>query len=310
MNIIERTAIGMAAAWLRHSPVTRGRWRIIAAALPLLRREGDTLGTRLVRTRHGFLFHADLGDWLGQYVYLTGDYEPATARVIASLLNHRDHFADVGANAGFFTLLGAQAVGPEGRVVSFEPLPGMRERVRANLRANGFQNVTLYDCALSDREDTLTFHEGPAGHKGVSSLREIANAAARFEVTTRPMDALMAEIGPLRLAKIDVEGAEHKVLQGMQRIIETWRPYLLLEITDGFLRALGSSAIELASDLVTRGYHMYAITERGLRPMTPDQAAVEKQYNALFAPEPIEPGWTGLDALRARKRTAGLPSGT
>lgn len=304
MNLMERAAIAMAAAWLRHSPFSRGRWRIVRAALPVLRRSGEQLGLRLVETRHRFLFHADLGDWLGQYVYLTGDYEPATARVIATLLRPGDHFADVGANAGFFTLLGAQAVGIEGRVFSFEPLPAMRERLCTNLQANGFANVSLYDFAVSDREDTLTFHEGPAGHKGVSSLREIEGAAGHFQVRTRPMDALMDEIAPLRLAKIDVEGAEHLVVRGMRRIIETCRPYLLLEITDGFLRALGSDAVQLASDVVAHGYHMYAITEKGLRPMTAAQAAQEKQYNALFTPAPIEPGWVGLDALRAHERSS------
>ncbi|MEO1766699.1 FkbM family methyltransferase [Thiobacter aerophilum] len=304
MKLTEKTAILAAAAWLRHSPVTRGRWRIIAATLPLLRRQGDRLGTRLVKTRHGFRFHADLGDWLGQYVYLTGDYEPATARVIASLLRPGDHFADVGANAGFFTLLAAQAVGLEGRVFSFEPLPALRDRLEADLKLNGYRNVTLYDFALSDREDTVTFHEGPAGHKGVSSLRAIADAAARFEVKTRPMDALIEEVTPLRLVKIDVEGAEHRVVRGMARIIETDRLYLLMEITDGFLRALGSNAVELACDVVARGYYMYAITEKGLRPMKPKQAAQENQYNALFAPETIEPGWIGLDAVRYRARRA------
>lgn len=286
MNILERMAVTTAAAWLRHSPITRGRWRLVAATLPILRRHGSRLGNRLVRTRHGFLFHADLGDWLGQYVYLTGNYEPATARVIAGLLRPGDHFADIGANAGFFTLLGAQAVGPAGKVFSFEPLPAMRARIRTDVKANGFANVQIHDFAVSDTEGTLVFHEGPEGHKGVSSLRAIANAAARFEVQTRPLDALADDLAPLRLVKIDVEGAEHRVVQGMRHIIETQRPYLLVEITDEFLRGLDSDAVSLARDVVTQGYAMYAITDAGLCRVAPEEAGREKQYNALFAPEP------------------------
>lgn len=285
MNLLEKATVTAAAAWLRHSPIRHGRWRVIAQALPILRRHGRCLGNRLVRTRHGFLFNADLGDWLGQYVYLTGTYEPPTARVIQGLLRPGDRFADIGANAGFFTLHAALAVGASGRVFSFEPLPAMRARLQLNVELNAFRNVLLYDFAVADREGKLTFFEGPEGHKGISSLREIENPASKFQVRTRPLDSLAAQVAPLRMVKIDVEGAEHRVLLGMQRIIESQRPYLLLEITDAFLRPFGSDAISLAHDVVRRGYRMYAITEAGLKQMTPEDAADDRQYNALFAPE-------------------------
>lgn len=291
MKPMEKTLLTLAAGYLRHTPLRRGRWRIIAAALPVLRQQGGELGARRVRTRHGFSFHADLGDWLGQYVWLTGDYEPATAHLIARLLRPGDRFADIGANAGFFTLLAARVVGPSGRVFSFEPVPAMGRRLLADVAANGLSNVTLFEIAVSDREDNLTFHEGPAGHKGVSSLRDIANAAAHFQVKTLPLDTMAQTIGPLRLAKIDVEGAEHKVITGMGHIIARHRPYLLLEMTDAYLRAMGSDAVRLAGDLVARGYRMYAITDQGLDPMDPSQAAREAQYNALFAPEAVPVHW-------------------
>jgi FkbM family methyltransferase len=287
MNQLARSAVAAAALYLRTSPIASARWRVIARFLPVLRKHGASLGEKIVRTRYGFRFRADLGDWLGQYVYLTGTYEPPTARIISALLRPGDRFADIGANSGFFTLLAASRVGTTGKVISFEPVPSMRARLLDNVHLNGFGNVEAHDIALSDRCDTLTFYVGPEGHKGVSSLRVIENPGARLQVKTVPLDDMADEVGHLRLAKIDVEGAEQKVLKGMQRITEKHRPFLLLEITDAFLRAMGDDAVSLAEGLVAKGYLMYAITESGLCPMTPQQAAEQRQYNALFAPEPV-----------------------
>lgn len=287
MNLLTRLAVAAAALYLRTSPIAAGRWRVIPRFLPQLRTHGATLGERIVRTRHGFRFRADLGDWLGQYVYLTGTYEPPTARIISALLRPGDRFADIGANSGFFTMLAASRVGATGKVISFEPVPSMRARLLDNVRLNGFTNVETHDVALSDHCDTLTFYVGPEGHKGVSSLRVIDNPGAQLQVKTMPLDAMADPLGRLRLAKIDVEGAEQKVLMGMQHITEEHRPFLLIEITDAFLRAMGDDAVSLAEGLTTKGYLMYAITESGLCPMTPQQAAEQGQYNALFAPEPV-----------------------
>src|SRR5262245_28883505 len=89
------------AYYLRRSPWERGRWRLLNAALPLSRSVLRERRYRTVRTRHGFRLRVNLGDWLGRHVYLTGDYEPQTARLISSLLRPGDLFVDVGANIGF-----------------------------------------------------------------------------------------------------------------------------------------------------------------------------------------------------------------
>lgn len=132
MNLVTRFQLALAAAYLRYSPLDLGKWRLFSHFLARLRAHGDTLGERRARTRYGFRFKADLGDWLGQYVYLTGHHEPATARIIAHLLGPGDTFIDVGANSGFFTLLAASRVGPTGRVYAFDPLPSMRRRLQAS----------------------------------------------------------------------------------------------------------------------------------------------------------------------------------
>jgi len=287
MNFLNRLYLATTSFYLRRSPIPLGRWRLLNQLLPILREHGKELGERVVKTRYRFQYIADLGDWLGQFVYLTGVYEPPTAQVIFELLKPGDTFIDVGANSGFFTLLASRRVGSAGRVLSFEPVPSMRKRLLANISLNAMGNVIAHDVALSNTEGTLPLYEGPEGHKGISSLRHIDNAALTIEVEIRPLDTFKGDLSELKLVKIDVEGAEQMVLEGMSDIINTHHPYIVIEITDDYLRAFGHTATQLADHLVEKGYRMYAIRDTGLVPMQPGQAADDDQFNALFAYTPV-----------------------
>lgn len=283
MNSLNKLMLVFASFYLRSSTFYFGRWRLINYFLPMLRECGSLMGEKVVRTRYGFRYKADLGDWLGQYVYLTGVYEPPTAHIISKLLSPGDTFIDVGANSGFFTLLASSQVGPTGRVLSFEPLPSMRQRLKDNIFLNSMNNVAVYEVALSNKVGDVTFFEGPQGHKGLSSLRPINEATTTLSVKTQTLDELVASTHRIRLVKIDVEGAEQLVLQGMANLIAQHRPYLIIEITDQYLKPFGHSAKELSDSLCSLGYRMYKITAKGAIEISPDQAADEDQYNALFS---------------------------
>ena len=290
VNPFSRLAITAASFYLRQTPIPYGRWRLIRRFLPELRKNGHELGERLVRTRYDFKFSADLGDWLGQYVYLTGVYEPPTARVIAKLLEPGDTFIDVGANSGFFTLLASKRVGPAGRVLSFEPVPSMHKKLLENISVNGMNNISVQDTALSKAEGTLPLFEGPQGHKGISSLRQIENSSATLQVRTLPLDSFSNTLSSVKLIKIDVEGAEQLVLEGMTNILNKYHPYFVIEITDDYLRAFGHTAVRLANFIREFGYRMYKVGPKGLVLMKPEQAADDEQFNALFACTPIPEG--------------------
>jgi FkbM family methyltransferase len=283
MNSLNKLMLAFASFYLRSSTFDFGRWRLSHHFLPMLRKGGSLMGERVVSTHYKFRYKADLGDWLGQYVYLTGVYEPPTAHVISTLLNPGDTFIDVGANSGFFTLLASRQVGPTGRVLSFEPLPSMRRRIMENLSINGMENVTLYGVALSNSVGEVTFYEGPQGHKGLSSIRPIGEASTILQVPTMQLDDLADKVQSVKLIKIDVEGAEQLVIQGMANLIAQHHPNLIIEITDQYLKPFGHSAQGLSDSLCSLGYRMYKITTKGLIETSPDRAADEDQYNALFS---------------------------
>jgi len=282
MNPLNKLMLSLVAFYLRSSEFDFGRWRLNSHFLPMLREGGYLMGERVVNTRYGFRYKADLGDWLGQYVYLTGVYEPPTAHVISTLLSPGDTFIDVGANSGFFTLLASRRVGSMGRVLSFEPLPSMRARITGNLGLNKMENVTLYGAALSNAVGEIQFYEGPKGHKGLSSMRPIEESTT-LQVPTMPLDDLAGSIPSVKLIKIDVEGAEQLVIEGMEKLLDQHHPYLIIEMTDQYLKAFGHSAEGLSTILRRTGYNMHKITPDGLIEMLPGQANNEPQYNALFS---------------------------
>jgi FkbM family methyltransferase len=250
-----------------------------------MRRLGPSMGTRLVRTRFGFRFQADLADWLGQYVYLTGEYEPLTAALFEHLLGPGDTMLDVGANAGFFSLLCARLVGPDGRVFAFEPIPSVRRQLEANIALNDARQARVKAVAASDRTGTLTMFEGPEGHKGISSLRPLSESSGKLEVQTVAIDDLDNEIGgPIRCVKIDVEGAEMLALLGMQKLLARDRPYLIVEFTDASLRSFGHSVRQMAGWLADREYSVFRIEEPGLIPLNPDDPSLPWQFNVLAVP--------------------------
>lgn len=283
-HYLTRSAIRLVAFYLRWTPLMRGRWRLISFALPGLRREGRAMGRRIVRCRHGFRFNADLGDWLGQYVYLMGVYEPPTAEVISALIEPGDTVLDVGANAGFFTLLASRRAGSQGKVLAFEPIPGVRAALQANLDLNRVRNVTVFDRAASDRSGVITIYEGPEGHKGLSSLRPLERASRKLEIQALAIDDLLAELPPVRFVKIDVEGAELSALIGMQALIRRDRPYLVIEFTDQYLRGFGHSGEMLGQWLSDQGYTLFEISDTGLSALTGPVEGLPKQFNALCLP--------------------------
>lgn len=286
---MRRVAVELVALGLRRAPFERGRWRVIPPALRWARAALPGQSVRTVRTREGFRLAVRLGDWLGRHVFVTGEYEPDTARVIRGLLRPGGRFVDVGANVGYFSLLAARRVGPAGRVYAFEPVEPTRRALERNLGLNRAANVTVRPEALSDRAGEVSFFVGPDDHRGTSSLRPLEDAGNRVTVPQARLDDLLPPGERIDVIKIDVEGAEHLALAGMVGCLRRDRPSLVVEVTDKFLREMGSSAGQLCGFLSGLGYRMFSIDYAGLHPFDPG-GPFPGQFNALFTTrDPLPP---------------------
>lgn len=163
----------------------------------------------------GWQYRCDLRHLIAREISLTGRYAPAETAAVRELLPAGGTFVDVGANVGYFACLAARRVGPGGRVVALEPDPRMVAELRANLALNRFSaHVVEAAAAEGPGIARLAEYRPEDGNWGTSALR----AEGLRPVELIGLDALLDRLGiqHVDLVKVDVEGAEDRVLKGMQ----------------------------------------------------------------------------------------------
>lgn len=141
---------------------------------------------------------------------------------------------DVGANKGQMALLFASLVGPDGRVVAFEPAPDVFARLRENLSLNGLDCVHPVQVAAADEEGELTFAydpERPTQGKLLDvELTLRLDSADTITVPARPLDSVLDDEPPPDVVKLDVEGAAASALRGATRILDEVGPAIYIEL--------------------------------------------------------------------------------
>ena len=165
--------------------------------------------------------------------YALGVAEPVVQRVLQEHLAPGDTFYDVGANVGFFSLLGARLVGPEGIVVSFEPAKQTADVLRKNVRLNNFEHICVIQRAVSDEVGTVDLLVGPLSQTAhLAGTAPVADAEVAEQVQVATIDALTeaGEIPAPTFIKMDIEGAELAALRGMRQTLSRHRPTLLCEL--------------------------------------------------------------------------------
>jgi FkbM family methyltransferase len=190
----------------------------------------------------------DLRDSYVSFGCLTGNYEYAETRFVLDHLSAGDHFIDIGANVGWFTLLAARKVGATGKVTSFEPRTTIFKMLQRSVLENGLSNVvTLHNCALGDTKRTmwLTWATDTLnGGEAHLSDRPSQNAACSEATSVQTLDD-MALWPKVAVVKIDAEGAEPIIVRGAQRFLQRDRPIVVCEVNQMQLGAFGASIHEL-----------------------------------------------------------------
>lgn len=164
-----------------------------------------------------------------------GTYEPQLAAAVGRFVRAGSVVYDLGANVGHAALLLARAVGPAGRVIAFEPLPGNLERLRRAISLNGLDpQVDVVPAAVGERSRDGSFLVHASG--GMGRLEDGAERTAGF-VSSIPVDVVGLDDFVFRrsnpapsLVKIDLEGGEGLALRGMTRLLSEGRPVLLVEL--------------------------------------------------------------------------------
>jgi FkbM family methyltransferase len=167
---------------------------------------------------------------------------------------------DVGANIGFYALMAAARVGPEGRVFAFEPAHGTCELLRKSAKANALENIEVFECAASDRVGMVGYESDDSNGRISHEDRE----SMAIQVESRTLDRALGSVGRLDVLKIDVEGAEARVIRGGKGVISRWRPVIFTEFCPFGLRLASASEPEAyLEQLRSLDYELSIIRDAG-----------------------------------------------
>ncbi len=233
-----------------------------------------------------FRMYVRLNDnFIGAYIARERHYEPHVSRVVSELLSEGDTFIDVGANIGYFALLGASLVGPAGRVIAFEPNPANCDLLRRSVAANDFaERIDLHPMAVAERRMQLRFVTPGIDSNGrlATSAEEATQESDLPSIEAVSLDETLAGLARIDVIKLDVEGAEARAWQGMQAIIARHRPALVFEFSPILLRQTsGVAAEEFLAEIQSR-YNLFIIPPDGKVGSRPDEIpAIMERYAAL-----------------------------
>lgn len=184
---------------------------------------------------------------------------------IVKFLDHiqpSDVVYDIGANIGMYAcFVATQLDSKDGHLVAVEPHPSNVQRLEENLRNNATCDFSVLESALGDEEGEVKLvDEGDIPGVGTHQI----NQSGDIKVEQRSVDSLVSdsEIPPPDVVKIDVEGAEARVLEGFGDVLDTVR-VLFCEIHPEMMEDFGDDPESLESVLTDAGFSTINRLERG-----------------------------------------------
>jgi FkbM family methyltransferase len=237
--------------------------RVIAAGRPLqVKGKGFLLdpltpheGSREVAVVGDYRMTLDLANAIHRQIFM-GCFARDMTRWARALLPPGGAFLDVGAHAGYFSLLAAHRVGPSGRVFAVEPNPRTFTALQRHLTQNAVRNVEAMMCGLADRQGTLALHLPPSELDYNTTVLP-RSGWTRVEVPVRTLDDCVRDwkIDRIDLMKIDVEGAEPLVLAGGEATLTSGVVrHAMIEINGPRLSEGGAGPAALADTLKRVGF--------------------------------------------------------
>jgi len=255
-----KTALNtLVRSYLRHSPVTDGKQRLLAWTRGYILPEEPSV---TFRTKHGFRLKVNLRNPEHQRMYFYGEHdERYEINNLTKILQAGDTCWDIGGNIGFYTCLFATLVGEKGRVIAFEPVSVTGDFLSENVRLNGFRNVMLKRMALGDAPGRQQiFLDVPDKAQGTVSLNTTMGAHSET-IDVETIDHLSSGLPVPDFIKIDVEGYQMKVLTGGEKFFSQHSPMIMAELRDKDRTLMNATQVFLRA----RGYLIYEFRKHALK---------------------------------------------
>lgn len=185
-------------------------------------------------------------------LYFSGYPDYWEMKFLQAYLRPGDHFLDIGANVGVYSVLAAAYVGADGSIDAFEPVERTAARIEEQAKLNGLHNLRVHRLAVSDSDGPLDF--GYASSDAMMHLRrEGESGPGKLRVRSTRLDSF-EPYARYAVGKMDIEGAEPLALAGAtERLRQANPPVWLLELA-GYSTCYGISSDEVVRRLAAAGF--------------------------------------------------------
>jgi len=207
------------------------------------------------------ILHID--DWIPANLYFLGEYEKSELKALEKFINEDSIFIDLGANIGLYTLYASNLIGENGRIICFEPFAENFNALTNNIAINNLLNVQAEKLAVGERDGSMMlYYDMREKNPGMVSSKYMKDSFSE-EVRMVSLDSYFQNksFNRIDFIKIDVEGSEYSALLGMQNILTTYFPSLLIEISDDY--ELFDNSEKVHAYLKKLGYRKYCIDDNG-----------------------------------------------
>lgn len=219
------------------------------------------------QSQTGVKFNLYLEQYIMRIIFLYGVSEKNTLRHVLPRIKKDMTIVDIGANIGTYTLNFAKQLQGTGRVIAFEPVSINANRLRDNIQLNGFNNITVCQEGISDQSGTATIYFGEK-KSGASIINNQLPNKEEITITTLDEYCQQNNIAQIDVLKIDVEGAERKVLAGAQKIISaSQNMFLIMECMEANQALTNSTTNDLYNEVIQMGFKAFYPTSwpKGLK---------------------------------------------
>ncbi len=194
---------------------------------------------------------------------IRGSYEPNEVEILKKLIRPGDIVLDVGAHIGHHTLTMARLVGTKGKVVAFEPDPFNFVILEKNITANKYSNIVAIKKGIAEstkKEGGIFYY--PKDNKAGSMIEDLTKPKGQtIKIDTVSLDDFIENNldSKVDFIKIDVDGGEHFVIEGMRSTLKKNPLVLLMEFNPNEMRNSGYNPEKDFELLQSNGFKIYSL---------------------------------------------------
>ncbi|MCB9225115.1 MAG: FkbM family methyltransferase [Crocinitomicaceae bacterium] len=183
--------------------------------------------------------------------YIAGEYEEALSELVVDQVSKSKRFIDIGANAGYFSLVAAKYGQKDVEHLAIEPFPENVDLLNKHLSVNNIKDVNVKEMAISDQNGEIEFSD--SGNLAANTYKTESSVFSNkvIKVKTMTLDQLAEEnqLNESCFLKIDVEGAEYDVLKGGKIYLSQFKPDLVLATHDNHVKGVKVDCLNFLSEI-------------------------------------------------------------